>query len=183
MRLRLSENRLLSRLDGRMYRRLGENIYLIISIMAVLFVFSGLVVGLLGRGWAVAWFLVFLGVTLGFLPILHFLIEWEKRHPVDIGADEEDLEETDDADREEVVDDQTRQALEREARLARAEIKRRNEAKRQEEKLRRQEERILRQAREKEYERRRQEEERKKKPGIASKMIKWLNELTKPEEE
>ena len=162
MRLRLSENRLLSRLDGRMYRRLGENIYLIISIMAVLFVFSGLVVGLLGRGWAVAWFLVFLGVTLGFLPILHFLIEWEKRHPVDIGGDEEDLEETDDPDREEVVDDQTRQALEREARLARAEIKRRNEAKRQEEKLRRQEERILRQAREKEYERRRQEEEKRR---------------------
>ena len=162
MRLRLSENRFLSRLDRRMYKRLGENIYLIISIMSVLFVFSGLVVGLLGRGWAVAWFLVFLGVTMGFGPILHFLIRRELRISEDPGTDEEDEKEDGDPDGEELVDEDTRHALEREARLAKEEIKRRNEAKRQEESLRRQEERILRQAREKEYERRRQEEERRR---------------------
>ncbi len=162
MRFRLSENRFLSRLDRMVYKRLGENIYLIISIMSVLFVFSGLVVGLLGRGWAVAWFLVFLGLTLGFLPILHFLIERELR----LGEDEPLYDGQDDGmrpdDREEVIDDDTLKALEREAILAKEEIKRRNEAKKKEEELRRREERILRQAREKEYERRRQEEERKR---------------------
>lgn len=161
MRFRLSENRGLSLLDRKMFGRLGENIYLIFSIMSVLFVFSGLVVGLLGRGWAVAWFLVFLGVTLGFLPILHFIIEWEKKKSVETEEEDEQDEESD-PDREEVVDEKTRSALEREARLAKAEIKRRNEARKQEEKLRRQEERILRQAREKEYERRRQEEEKRR---------------------
>ncbi len=44
------------------------------GIMSLLLVFCGLVVGLLGRGWAGAWFLVLLGIVFGFPPCLSFLM-------------------------------------------------------------------------------------------------------------
>ena len=87
----ISKNAFLKRMDSRVHRRLGDNIYLIMLIMGALFVFSGLLVGIMGRGWLAAWFLVLLGVICGFFPCLHhFITYYENRPEPDQGMEVDD---------------------------------------------------------------------------------------------
>jgi len=74
MKFRIRENKTLRKLSDAVFRCLGANVYLIMGIMSLLFVFSGLVVGLLGRGWIAAWLFVLTGLILGFWPCLRFLM-------------------------------------------------------------------------------------------------------------
>ena len=176
------QNLRLRALSEKVFSRLGHNIYLILSIMSVMLVFSGLVVGLLGRGWGAAWFLVFLGLFLGFFPCLRFIMNL----PL---PDEEDFEEEEDEEpypdrdilreKEEAKAAEERKALEREAMLAMEEIRRRVEARKREEALRKEEERILREAKAREMEklmeeeRRRQEKEKARRKQNEENSAKW----------
>ena len=125
----LHKNKFLVRLNRGMKRRLGESIYMIISIMSLLLVFSGLVVGLLGRGWLGAWFLVMLGLGLGFLPVLSFVMS-EKTENV---KKDEETAGKNAGERKRPAsgsEEEKRQAIEFEAMLARARLKREEENRR-----------------------------------------------------
>lgn len=128
----------LVRVNWKMKRRLGENIYMIMAIMAVLLVFSGLVVGLLGRGWASAWILVGLGVLTGFFPLLAAVVDSSHKkkrghkrvHDASSNQSESDVERV--LRREE----ERRQAIEFEAILARQRLRRQEEERQKEQEAR-----------------------------------------------
>lgn len=134
----LRKNKFLRRLNRGMKRRLGENIYMIIGIMAILLVFSGLVVGLLGRGWLGAWFLVLLGLILGFFPALSFIMT--QNVVSSVKAEKEEAKLRREERKRQSSEEQKRQAVEFEAMLARARLKKEEQHKKEMEEVR---ERIL----------------------------------------
>lgn len=67
------------KLNRRIKRRLGDNVYLLLMIMAVILVFTGLMAALLDRGFLAAWFFVLLGITAGFFPCIDYFY-LRKRH-------------------------------------------------------------------------------------------------------
>lgn len=71
---RLQRNIHLIKINEYLKQRIGDSARAVLGIMALLLVFCGLVVGLLGRGWAGAWFLVFLGIAFGAAPCLAYLM-------------------------------------------------------------------------------------------------------------
>lgn len=146
MKVSLRKYKRLRILHKRVHRRLGDNLYLVMGIMSVLLVFSGLVIGLLGRGWAGAWFLVMLGLMTGFFPCLSILMESEKKpvqkkpEPVVIQSDR--VESPMQRKRRREQDEASKKAIELEALIAREQIKKRDEQRRREAELLKQEERI-----------------------------------------
>lgn len=65
----------LSRTRDRIKNKFGDGFFTVFGICAFLFVMCGLFIGLLGRGWLYAWFLVFLGGAFALFPVVNHLLE------------------------------------------------------------------------------------------------------------
>lgn len=160
----IRNNAFLQKMNKRVHSRLGDNIYLIMAIMAVLLVFAGLAVGILGRGWGSAWFLVILGLAIGFFPCLGFVMKSDGKPEVEIEkprAVTDGMESPMQRKLRMQREAEQKRAIELEALLARQQIRKKEEAKRREEELRRQEQRILWEARQREQQKLREEERKK----------------------
>lgn len=169
-KLDINDNSILRKINEKVHNRLGDNIYLIMGIMSILLVFSGLVVGLLGRGWLGAWFLVLLGLILGFFPCLSYLIgnKEEELYEEPIKARYTDGMESPMQRKKRLERERAdRTAIEFEAMLAKDRIRKQEELRRREEELIRQERRVLFEAKERERQKLLEEERKKREKEAA----------------
>lgn len=176
-------NAFLQKIHRRVHSRLGDNVYLIMAIMAVLLVFSGLAVGISGRGWSGAWFLVSLGLVMGIFPCLGYLMKEppkpQRTNYSQPSAVTDNMESPMQRKRRLEREAAQKQAIEFEAMLAKKRIRQREEAKRREEELAREEQRILYESRKKERQkiideaRRKQEKERNERRRREEQDAKW----------
>jgi len=162
---KIRNNKFLKKLNRKVHRRLGDNIYLIMLIMGVMLVFSGLIVGLLGRGWAWAWFLVAFGILLGFFPVVGYLMrdrESVKEEPEGPKAFTDEVESPMQRKKRQEREQENKKAIEFEALLAKQRIRRQEEERLKMEELKRREEQILKEAREQERKKIQDEEKKKR---------------------
>ena len=100
----------------------GEGIHAALSIMAVFSVISGLFLGLLGRGWIAAWFLVLLGLLFALFPFIYLYRTSRKKQSVPPPPVKEPVKTFVPPQKKIELDEATKKAIELEAALARKRI-------------------------------------------------------------
>lgn len=128
---------------NRIKDKFGEGFFTVFGICAFLFMLCGLAIGLLGRGWLYAWLFVFFGAVFAFFPVANFLVDYydenvpKEGRVVELSSDEvakrnEEKDINIDSPQKDIkdknsasikVDDATKAALELEAALAKARIR------------------------------------------------------------